>query len=119
MKAEKGQKVITHKNNGREFKISVGETFQVSLPENPTTGYEWKVRKSGSPFIGLEKEEFVEPKEDLPRPKVGRAGTKILTFKAAKVGKTELALRLRRSWEDERKFVDSFSVKLKIVEPKK
>ena len=119
MKAEKGQKIITHKDNGREFKITVGETFQVSLSENPTTGYQWKVYKSGAPFVALKKEEFIEPKEDLPRPRVGRGGTKILTFKVAKVGETELILRLRRSWEDESKFVDSFLVKLKIVEPKK
>lgn len=119
MKAEKGQKIITHKDNGRGFKITVGEKFQVSLAENPTTGYQWKVYKSGAPFVELEKEEYVEPEEDSAKPRVGRGGTKILTFKAANMGKTELILRLRRSWEDESKFVDSFSVKLKIVEPQK
>jgi inhibitor of cysteine peptidase len=119
MKREKDQKVITHKENGREFEITVGETFQVSLPENPTTGYRWRVCKSGAPFIVLQKEEYVEPEEDLARPRMGRGGTKFLTFKAAKLGETELALRLSRSWEDESKFVDFFSVKLKIVELQK
>ena len=119
IKREKDRKVITHKENGREFKITVGETFQVSLPENPTTGYQWKVYKSGAPFVDLEKEEYVEPGEDLAMPIAGRGGTKFLAFKAAKPGETELALRLRRSWEDESKFADFFSVKLKIIELQK
>ena len=116
---KKDRKVITRKKNGRKFKITVGETFQVSLPESPSAGYQWKVYKSGAPFVDLEKEEYVEPEEDLAMPIAGRGGTKFLTFKAAKLGETELALRLRRSWEDESKFADFFSVKLKIVDLQK
>ncbi|MCX5786563.1 MAG: protease inhibitor I42 family protein [Elusimicrobia bacterium] len=115
MKQEKDRKIITQNENGREFELAMGETFQVSLPENPTTGYQWEVYKSGAPFVGLEKEEYIAPEENLSGHIVGRGGTKLLTFEAAKPGEAELALRLRRSWEAESEFVDSFSVKLKIV----
>ena len=67
----------------------------------------------------LEKEEYAGPGEDANKPLLGSGGTKVLTFKAEKSGGTELVLRLRRSWEAETEFADSFSVKLKIVEPSK
>jgi inhibitor of cysteine peptidase len=117
MKLEKDKKVITPKGNGQAFEITVGETFQVSLPENPTTGYRWIVYGSGMPFVSLDKEDYVTPENDPARPILGGGGTKILTLKAAKPGETELSLRLRRSWEAESEFADSFSIKLKIVEP--
>ncbi len=117
MRPEKDQRVLTPGENGRTFEITVGEIFQVSLPENPTTGYQWSVYNSGTPLISLEKEEYVIPENNPARPIMGGGGTKLLTFKAAKPGETEPSLRLRRSWEAESEFVDYFSIKLKIVEP--
>jgi inhibitor of cysteine peptidase len=116
MGARKVKRVITQKENGREVELMAGETFQVSLPENPTTGYRWTVYGSSATLVGLEKEEYDAPGEDPARPMLGRGGTRVLTFKAAEPGAVELVLRLRRSWEKESEFAASFSVKLKILE---
>jgi len=115
MKMEKGRRIITDGENGREFKISAGETFQISLPENPTTGYRWEINGSGAPFVGLEKEEYAAPEDGPAGPVLGRGGTRSFIFKAVEPGRTELILRLRRSWEAESESAGSFSVKLEIT----
>jgi len=112
MKKDYKMEIFTSQHNGREFRIHVGETFQVILPENPTTGYIWTVYKSGLPNIRLMSKTFSSPREELRV--VGRGGTRIFTFKAVKVGTAELILRLRRPWEGDSKFIDSFLIKMKI-----
>ena len=49
---------------------------------------------------------------------MGQGGVKVLTFKALQPGETGLVLHLRRSWEAESEFAESFSVAIKVVEPK-
>jgi len=113
VKKDYKMQIFTHQDSGKEFKIRIGETFQVILPENPTTGYIWIVYKSGTPNISLVSKSFSLPREEPPV--VGRGGTRVFTFKALKVGSAELVLRLRRPWEEESKFADSFLIKLEIV----
>ncbi|TET70367.1 MAG: hypothetical protein E3J56_08095 [Candidatus Aminicenantes bacterium] len=114
MKMDYKMEIFTQKHNGKEFKIHIGETFQVILPENPTTGYIWTVYKPGTPNISLVSKSFSSPQEEPPA--VGRGGTRIFTFRASEVGLAELHLRLRRPWEEESKFSDSFHIKLKIID---
>ena len=114
-KGEKSEiKMFVWEDNDKEFELSVGEKFQVTLDENPTTGFEWEIHKPGKPCIVLLSEKSVPPPKD-PQV-VGRGGTKIFTFKAEKPGRTELELRYRRPWEDEDKFSKSFRLSLKIVD---
>jgi inhibitor of cysteine peptidase len=119
MKPKKVKKVITNKDNGKEIGLAAGETFQVSLPENPTTGYRWMVYGSTVSFISLENDDYNVPKQGHGRPRLGQGGTRLLTFLAAQPGETQLILRLRRSWEKESDFAEAFSVKLKISEAAK
>ena len=111
-KRDHKMEIFTRQYDGKEFNIQVGLTFQVILPENPTTGHLWTVYKSGTPHISLVSKSFSSPQEEPPIE--GRGGTRIFTFKAAKIGLAELILRLRRPWEEEGKFSDSFRIKLKI-----
>ena len=119
MEHEQSLKIITAGENGQEFKMAAGETFQLSLAENPTTGYQWAVAGSSTPVVELEKEEYFAPKNDPARPIMGQGGVKLLTFKALNPGETELVLHLRRSWEAESEFVESFSIVIKVLELKK
>ena len=36
-----GANVFTEDNNGSSVELATGDTFQVKLNENPTTGYQW------------------------------------------------------------------------------
>jgi predicted secreted protein len=54
---------ITEEANGKEIELAVGESFELVLPENRTTGYKWKELPSYEPGITFER-----VKEDnLPR----------------------------------------------------
>ena len=111
-KKDQKMEIFTQQHDGKEFKMRRGETFQVILSENPTTGHLWTIYKSGTPHISLVSKSFSSPEEEPPI--VGGGGTRIFTFKATKVGLAELILRLRRPWDEEGKFSDSFRIKLKI-----
>ena len=114
IKSDHMMTIFTSQDNGKKFKIHVGEIFQVILAENPTTGYVWTVYKSGKPQISLLSKSYSVPQEEPPI--VGRGGTRIIIFKAVKVGSAELILRLKRPWKEETKFSESFLIMLEIID---
>jgi len=65
----------------KEFNVTVGDEFSLSLPANPSTGYVWGMLVNQPPekrWIELIKSEFNGGK--TPRP--GAGGTITFTFKA-------------------------------------
>jgi predicted secreted protein len=46
---------ITEEASGKEIELAVGESFELVLPENRTTGYKWKELPSSQPVITLER----------------------------------------------------------------
>jgi predicted secreted protein len=59
---------ITEEANGKEIELTVGESFELELPENRTTGYRWKELPSYEPVLIFER-----VKEDnLPRTAQGK-----------------------------------------------
>lgn len=59
---------LTEETNGKEIELAVGESFELVLPENRTTGYKWKELPSSEPVITLER-----VKEDnVPRTAEGK-----------------------------------------------
>ena len=99
------------------FEAAVGETFQIKLKCNPTTGYEWELksidRKIAAP---------TGPVEFLQSPAqpgmVGVGGNCVLGIKGVKPGKTKAVLVYRRSWEKV-KPVETFTAEIKILPKKK
>jgi len=59
---------ITEEASGKEIELAVGESFELVLPENRTTGYKWKEVSSYEPVIT-----FDRVKEDnVPRTAQGK-----------------------------------------------
>lgn len=106
-----GPRVFSEGNNGKEYVLSSGESFQVHLPENPTTGFLWTVLESSSPNLELEGKEFLPCKD---RRMVGAGGTRVLIFKATSKGRAVLHLGLKRPWEKEGEFAGTYSLKLVV-----
>ena len=44
---------IDESQNGREIELVTGETIEIRLSENPTTGYRWELKFSGAPTCTL------------------------------------------------------------------
>ncbi len=45
---------LTESDNGRELSVAVGDIVEITLAENPGTGYRWVVESGGEPCLSLE-----------------------------------------------------------------
>ena len=98
-------KVFHKTESGTTCELAAEESFEVRLPENPTTGYIWAADKIPEGLLQLENERFEAEPAD---PRIaGRGGIKIFVFKTLRPGSGELDLRLYRPWEKD-VFIDSF-----------
>ena len=104
-------KTFTKPDQGTVQILARGESFEVRLPENPTTGYVWEVEKIPGAVLDLERETFEAETAD-PRI-MGRGGIKIFVFKAREPGTGEIDLRHRRPWMRDAA-IDSFVLKVEI-----
>jgi inhibitor of cysteine peptidase len=76
--------------------IKQGQTLEVELEANPTTGYSWDVTGSVNAGVLRQKRKFKYiPESDL----VGAGGIQIFYFEGLQRGKAELTFEYRRPWE--------------------
>jgi inhibitor of cysteine peptidase len=75
--------------------LRLGEDLVIRLPENPTTGYRWEFRQSGTGALRLAQDVF----EPGSREAVGAAGRREVRFVAERAGKVRVEAVERRSWE--------------------
>ena len=80
-------------NDGQTISLSVGEHFALSLPENPTTGFRWKLTGDGTPVCKLTGDDF-----ERASGAVGAGGTRRWTFVAERAGDADIALAHQRAW---------------------
>ena len=77
------------------LEIDQGEVIMVTLPENPSTGYQWQLAKPITLFKTEETYLAGEAKAGM----VGVPGKKIFKFTAEKLGQDEIHLVHIRPWE--------------------
>jgi inhibitor of cysteine peptidase len=75
--------------------IPVGGTLELSLAENPTTGFRWTLASSGTPICALKSDDFVAAGQ-----KPGEGGRHNFTFLVGQAGESTIALHSRRNWAD-------------------
>ena len=80
-----------------EATAKVDAQFEISLPSNPTTGYDWIVRQLPEQvaLTGMDYAQSPDCKEGM----VGCGGETVLHFKALKAGAGKLIVQYARSWE--------------------
>lgn len=77
------------------LEVDQGEVIVVTLPENPSTGYQWQLAK---PVTLLKMEEtYLAGKANAGM--VGVPGTKTFKFTAEKIGQDDIHLVHIRPWE--------------------
>lgn len=72
--------------------------FELRLPANPTTGYQWRLLKYDQKLLMLQSERYEAKKNNM----VGRGGEKIYVFKCLKKKRpkdTMILLIYERPWE--------------------
>jgi len=77
------------------IRARVNEPFTISLPANPTTGYEWKADYD---YVLLKQESAQFERGDSQA--VGSGGTSVFVFLPVKPGKSTIRFVYKRSWEN-------------------
>jgi inhibitor of cysteine peptidase len=86
---------LSEADDGRAITLRVGDTLEVNLPSNPSTGYAWQAMPSPSPIL----EPMGEPTFRPDGGGVGAGGRVTLRYRAALTGVLELTLAYRRPVE--------------------
>jgi inhibitor of cysteine peptidase len=108
-KASKAMLSLVETDNGRTVDIALGDTVQVTLPENATTGYRWAVDRYDEEFIELL---GTEPRYTANA--VGSGGTVAFTFQGKMAGTGEVALKHWRHWEGDSSVTNRFRIRLRV-----
>lgn len=91
------------------IEAKVGEPFTISLPANPTTGYEWNADYDYA-LLKLQSTQF--ERNDKETLRVGTGGTSVFVFNPIGSGKTTIYFVYKRSWENIAADTRSFHVEI-------
>ena len=107
---EKTTRQITEADAGRQVELRLGDALEVTLPANPTTGYQWEVMDLDSAILRPLGEPTFEPSSNA----VGSGGQVTRRFEAIRAGQTELKLILQRPFEKNVAPVQTFEATILI-----
>ena len=94
---------------GESADLAQGESFEISLPENPATGFRWKITATGEPISKMTGEDF------HPSAGVGGQGIHCWRFRTIQAGESEIAMVLQRSWKAPAKSARSFTLRVVVT----
>jgi inhibitor of cysteine peptidase len=100
-------KLDEHSNEGSVTAKKLDQ-LELSLAENPTTGYRWNLKSAGEPVCKLENTFF-----DPPSNVVGRGGTRRWLFHVVESGAATIELAYERSFEREKSPAKTFKVTIR------
>jgi inhibitor of cysteine peptidase len=91
--------------NERELALAKADIFELSLAENPTTGYRWEFKSNGEPVCKLVSTGF-----DASSGGVGRGGTRLWRFQVVESGVAKIELAYRRAFEPDKPPAKAFNL---------
>ncbi|MEC6797263.1 protease inhibitor I42 family protein [Photobacterium sp. S4TG1] len=97
--SKKPQQTCLPADNKQAVKIKLDQTFQLSLPASPSTGYSWALRSMPDSLMLLSVD--YRNSEQCKKGMTGCSGLRTYTFKAVTKGVGELKLNYGRAWEKE------------------
>jgi inhibitor of cysteine peptidase len=102
---------IDETSNGQTLEAALGQTLEICLKENPTTGFRWRMAQADGPVTTLLRDAF-EPGRQAP----GQPGIHRWQFKVVAAGSGPVRFVYRRSWEDDAAAARVFTVTLRVKE---
>lgn len=105
--------IANEDDNGQTITLAVGDTLQISLPENRSTGYLWSMAANDEAILSLTAEPVYEI-EGEPMP--GAGGRVTFTFAAAVPGEVALQLINSRSFETDVPPVETFELAVQVTD---
>lgn len=90
--------------------MEVGETLEFTVPENPSTGYQWQLLKPLDLFKTEETYQHTEAEEGM----VGVGGEKVFRFVAQKPGQELIDLVYVRPWESHQQAEQQWQCRIRV-----
>ncbi|MGA2833315.1 MAG: protease inhibitor I42 family protein [Terracidiphilus sp.] len=103
-------KAITDADKGGVVHLKLGDTLEVSLKSNPTTGFMWYVEKESTPLLKLHH----QSQTDVTEPGEGRPVFQVFQFEPKRSGDGVLRLHYVRSWEKPTPDDEQFDIRVVI-----
>jgi inhibitor of cysteine peptidase len=100
---------IDETRNGQTLEAAPGQTVEICLKENPTTGFRWRMAPAGGPAGTLLGDVF-EPGRQAP----GQPGIHRWQLKVAATGSGPVRFVYRRTWEEDSAAARVFTVTLSV-----
>ncbi|ESL09114.1 cysteine peptidase inhibitor [Trypanosoma rangeli SC58] len=105
---------LTKTDNGKTVTVTVGETVEIELPSNPTTGFSWMFenRKKDDPENKAltVTNSYVAPDAKL----MGAGGKELFRVAPTSPGLHEVTLVYMRPWIGPRPDSERFTVRIKV-----
>jgi inhibitor of cysteine peptidase len=103
-------KAITDADKGGTVRLRLGDTLEVSLKANPTTGFMWYIEKESTPLLKLRH----QTQTDVTEPGEGRPVFQVFQFEPKHGGDGVLRLHYVRSWEKPTPDDERFDIRVVI-----
>lgn len=103
--------MIRQANAGEYFTAVIGDTIEVLLDENPSTGYLWEVVKLDRNILVSLESSFFYTSDAL----LGSRGIRRFQFVVKAPGETIISFRLIRPWEKDASAIEQFQVTINAV----
>lgn len=98
---------LTEADNGRTVDLQVGETVELALPENATTGYRWAIDRLDPGIV-----EAGQARPHYPSSQVGSGGEVTFAFKMTGPGSGDVVLKHWRHFEGDASTTKRFRMRL-------
>ncbi|GAB2707625.1 protease inhibitor I42 family protein [Nocardia thraciensis] len=108
-----GTMTVTGDFDGKEVSLVPGQTLEVSLAANPTTGYQWELVALDQTILAQVGEPEFRPAAESGNV-VGAGGNSIWRFVAEAPGGTELRMGYARPWEQGSEPAEGFTLKVAV-----
>ena len=103
-------KVITDADKGGVVHLRLGDTLELRLKSNPSTGFMWYVEKESTPLLKL----VHQSQTDVTEPGEGRPVFQVFRFEPRRGGDGVLRLHYVRSWEKPAPDDEQFDIRVVI-----
>lgn len=103
--------VLNQQDNGKRIAVSPSEPLEISLAENPTTGFRWSFEELG-PSVHVTEDTYDLAGDVTP----GAATTHIFRLTFSRRGEYRIALRLWREWEGDASISDQYSITVDVTD---
>ncbi len=103
---------LTHADSGSTITLHPGDTLEIVLQGNPTTGYTWEVKPGSETLLKQQGEPTFTPDSKA----LGSEGRMSFRFDVVTVGKGALVLLYRRTFEPEARPLRTFGIRIVIAE---